>query len=326
MDNHHLDSDKLLKLARETIQIEERTLAALRDSLDQAFIDALQQMVDTKGRIVVTGIGKSALIGNKIVATLNSTGTPALFMHAGDAIHGDIGMLLQDDVLMCLSKSGGTAEVKALVPLVKAKGNLIIAIVAHRDSYLGQQADIVIHTPVEKEADPHDLAPTASAMGQLAVGDALAVCLFHINGFEKSDFAHLHPGGTLGKKLYMRVSDIYPMHEAPQVFLDSAVKEVILEISSKRLGATAVVNENSEVVGIITDGDLRRMLERSSDITVLKAGDIMTRNPKYVAPEDLAVKAVGIMRENSITQLLVILDDRYLGIIHIHDLLREGLL
>ncbi len=320
-----LDAAKIIELARDTIQIEERTLSALAAGLGDSFVDAIKSIHGSDGRLVVTGIGKSALIGHKLVATFNSTGTPALFMHAADAVHGDIGMLLEEDILLILSKSGETAEIKALVPLVREKGNSILAIVSKEDSYLAQHADVVIEAKVEKEADPHNLAPTASTVAQLALGDAMAVCLLNLKGFGKTDFATLHPGGTLGKQLYLRVSDIYPRHEVPRVLPDANVKEVILEISSKRLGATAVVNREEQVVGIITDGDLRRMLERFDQFSAVTADDIMTTSPKIIAPDELAIKAAEIIRENSIGQLLVVDGSRYLGIVHIHDLLKEGL-
>jgi arabinose-5-phosphate isomerase len=272
---------------------------------------------------VVTGIGKSAIIGQKITATLNSTGTPAIFMHAADAIHGDLGMIQNDDIVLCLSKSGETAEIKVLVPLIKNLGNSIIAIVSNENAYLAQQANFVLHTPIEQEADPNNLAPTASTTAQMVIGDALATALLAVKGFTPSDFAKFHPGGTLGKQMYLRVSDLYPKNELPKVGLDTPLKQIILEISSKRLGMTAVL-EDERLVGIITDGDLRRMLNQEA-ITELKAADIMTRSPKTIEKDALAVNALELMREQSITQLIVVNKENYVGVIHLHDLIREGI-
>jgi arabinose-5-phosphate isomerase len=278
------------------------------------------------GRLVVTGIGKSAIVAQKIVATLNSTGTPALFMHAADAIHGDLGMIREEDVVLCLSKSGDTPEIKVLVPLLRHRVATLVGMVANPDSFLGRQADIVLHTPVSAEADPNNLAPTTSTTVQMALGDALATALLDLRGFSPQDFARYHPGGALGKQLYLRVSDLYPVNERPSVSADASVRETILEMTSKRLGATAVADGDGQLLGIITDGDLRRMLERNPDTSSLRAGDIMTPSPRFVEPDELAVKALEIMRSRNITQLPVCLDGRYLGMVHLHDLLREGII
>ena len=320
-----IDSDKILALARETVLLEIRALEGLKGSLDESFVQALKLIGSSSGRVVITGIGKSALIGKKIVATLNSTGTSAVFMHAADAVHGDIGIVQSDDTVVCISKSGNTAELKALIPLVKKIGNKLIAIVSNTNSDLARHADVSLYIPIEKEADPNNLAPTASSVAQMALGDALAICLLSLRGFESRDFALLHPGGALGKQLYLKVSDIYTVNEKPQVSHDAPLKDVIIEISTKRLGATAVLGENRTLIGIITDGDLRRMLERNTDFMSLQAHDIMTTPPKTINANELAVKALNQMEENSITQLLVVENNRYLGVVHIHDLLREGL-
>jgi len=274
---------------------------------------------------VVTGIGKSAIIGQKIVATLNSTGTPAIFMHAADAIHGDLGIIQKKDIVICLSKSGETPEIKVLVPLLKDRGSSLIAIVGNTNSYLARHADYIIDTSVPKEACPNNLAPTSSTTAQLVMGDALAVCLLESRGFSAGDFAKFHPGGTLGKELYLKVRDLYPNNPAPKVNPSDDLKAVILEISSKRLGATAVLN-GDKLIGVITDGDLRRMLEKNTDIKKLTASDIMTPKPKTIEADILVVHALNIMRQNNITQLLVVEKKKYLGIIHLHDILKEGIL
>ncbi len=316
----------ILKTARETIHIEALTLKELHASLDQKFTKTVQAIIKSSGRLVVTGVGKSALIAQKIVATLNSTGTPAIFMHAADAIHGDLGMIRSDDMVLCLSKSGETAEVKVLVPLVKNLGNPLIAMTSKTESFLSRQADFILHTPVAKEADPNNLAPTASTTAQAAMGDALATALLALRGFTPQDFAQFHPGGALGKQLYLRVSDIYPNNQRPAVSPQATIQQTIIEITSKCLGATAVVDTEDQLLGIITDGDLRRMLEKGSFGEQLLAKDIMTLAPKTIPPDTLAVKALQIMRKNSITQLLVAENGIYLGVIHLHDLIREGLI
>jgi arabinose-5-phosphate isomerase len=273
----------------------------------------------------VTGIGKSAIIAQKLVATFNSTGTPSIFMHAADAIHGDLGIVQKDDLVICLSKSGETPEIKVLVPLLKEYGSSLIAIVGNTSSYLSRQADIVLDTTVPNEACPNNLAPTSSTTAQLVMGDALAVCLLKARGFTSNDFARLHPGGSIGKQLYLKVSDLYTINQVPQVKYNDGIKTVIMEISSKRLGATAVI-KGGKLAGIITDGDLRRMLEKNTEFISLRAEDIMTPSPRTVEPETLVIHALSLMRQNNITQLLVVEKNRYLGVIHLHDILKEGIL
>ena len=317
----------IISSALRTLDIEIEALQKLRECLDNGFASAVETIFNSTGRVVVTGVGKSAIVAQKIAATLNSTGTPSLFMHAADAIHGDLGTIRPGDVLLCLSKSGDTAEIKVLVPFVKNMGNIIIGMTANRDSWLGRQAAFVLHTPIPKEADPNNLAPTASTTAQMAMGDALAISLLALRGFSPNDFAQFHPGGTLGKQLYLRVSDLFPHNERPVVRPDTGIHEVILEMTSRRLGCAVVENENGSIAGIITDGDLRRMLRRfgGSDISQLSAKDVMTVGPKCIAREDLAVRALDLMRANSITQLIVEENGGYLGIVHLHDLIREGL-
>jgi arabinose-5-phosphate isomerase len=318
-------SDEIKKLAVSTLTIEANSVQNLTSFINDDFVEAVKLIYASSGRVVVTGIGKSAIIANKIVATLNSTGTPSIFMHAGDAIHGDLGTIQQEDVIICISKSGNTPEIKVLVPLLKRGGNRLIALVGNKDSYLAQQADHVLSTYVEKEACPNNLAPTSSTTAQLAMGDALAVCLLDCREFSSHDFAKYHPGGALGKKLYLKVSDLSTQNQKPQVKPDADIKSVILEMSSKRLGATAVV-ENNKLVGVITDGDLRRMLERVETIAGLKASDIMNKNPKRIEAGELAVNAVAMLEEYNISQLIVTHNEAYAGFIHLHDLLREGLI
>ncbi len=278
----------------------------------------------SQGRVVLTGIGKSAIVAQKIAATLNSTGQPALFLHAADAIHGDLGMVQPGDVVVCLSKSGETPEIKVLASLVKNFGNCLIAITAQRESSLARQADFILWTPVRQEADPNNLAPTVSTTAQMALGDALATALLTLRGFTPEDFARFHPGGTLGKQLYLRVRDLCARNERPVVGLDTPLREVIIQITSCRLGATAVLDDAQQVVGIITDGDLRRMLQKSADIAPVTARQIMSAHPKTISPDALAVRALEMMRQHSITQLLVVENGQYLGVVHLHDLLREG--
>ena len=318
----------ILHTARRTLQIEAETLAALPSALDADFISAVLALYRTHGRAIVTGIGKSAIVAQKIVATLNSTGTPASFLHAADAIHGDLGMVRPEDIVLCLSKSGETPEIKILAPLVKGAGSLLVGMVGRRDSFLGIQADLVLLTPVALEADPNNLAPTASTTAQMAMGDALASALLALRGFGAEDFARFHPGGALGKQLYLRVSDLYPLNQKPQVAPGDSIRYTILEITSKRLGMTAVVSSSGQLVGVITDGDLRRMLEKQDDFSHLTAADILSPNPKTIPPDAMAVQALDLMRRNSITQVLVAEPDthRYLGVVHLHDLIREGLL
>ncbi|MFC2097829.1 SIS domain-containing protein, partial [Bacteroidota bacterium] len=312
-------------LAIQTIQSESQSINKLSELIDDDFYYAVKKIFDSKGRVIITGIGKSANIGRKIVATLNSTGTPSIFMHAADAIHGDLGTIQDEDIVICISKSGDTPEIKVLVPLIQKLNNFIIAMVSNTDSYLAIQADLILKATVEKEACPWNLAPTSSTTAQLVIGDALAICLLEFRGFSNDDFARLHPGGSLGKQLYLRVCDLYTHVNAPKVNLTESVKNVILEISSKMLGATAVLNNSGEIMGIITDGDLRRMLEENDSIDKLTASKIMSKNPKCIEKNALAVNALSMMRNNNITQLLVVENDKYSGIIHIHNILKEGI-
>ncbi|BAO74380.1 SIS domain-containing protein [Winogradskyella sp. PG-2] len=315
----------ILSTAKTTIKLESESIANLSKLLTNDFAEATELIYNSKGRVIITGIGKSAIIANKIVATLNSTGTPAIFMHAADAIHGDLGLILKDDVVICISKSGNTPEIKVLVPLIKNAENKMIAITGNKDSFLGQQADYILNAYVEQEACPNNLAPTTSTTAQLVLGDALAVCLLELRGFSSKDFAKYHPGGALGKRLYLRVSDLSSQNKKPQVHLESSLKEVIVEITEKRLGVTAVV-ESEKIIGIITDGDLRRMLSKSDDITDLKAKDIMSTNPRRIADDAMAVDAKEVMEEFNITQLVVEHDGKYVGIVHLHDLIKEGII
>ncbi len=317
---------ELLKIARETILHEAKAIHLLADYLDDQFALAVNHIYECKGRVIITGIGKSAIIAQKIVATLNSTGTPSIFMHAADAIHGDLGIVLEDDVVICISKSGSTPEIKVLVPLLKARGNKLIAMVSNTDSFLAVKADYVLNARVDKEACPNNLAPTTSTTAQLVIGDAIAVCLLNMRGFSTTDFAKVHPGGSLGKKLYLRVEDLLLNSQAPKVNADETIRNTIIEISAKRLGATAVVDGDNKLLGIITDGDLRRMLEKEEKVDNLRAADIMSVNPKTVTPEELAVKAFQEMERNNITQLVVLDDGIYCGIIHLHDILKEGII
>ncbi|HEV8285530.1 MAG TPA: KpsF/GutQ family sugar-phosphate isomerase [Chitinophagaceae bacterium] len=310
--------------ALRTIQMEAQSVEGLSAYINQDFEKAINVIANCKGRLVISGIGKSAVIAQKIVATLNSTGTPSIFMHAADAIHGDLGIVQQEDVVMIISKSGSSPEIKVLVPLIKNFGNILIAMVGNTDSYLAKQSNIILNTTVNQEACPNNLAPTTSTTAQLVMGDAIAVCLMELKGFSSDDFAKFHPGGMLGKKLYLRISDIYTNNEKPAVFLNQLLKEVIVEITKKRLGATAVTDANENLHGIITDGDLRRMLEKNQVSENIEAKNIMTANPKIIDPDELAVNALDMMRKHEITQILVVKDGKYLGMIHLHDLLKEG--
>ena len=318
-------TNSIIKTAKATILIESNAIANLANLIDADFEEAINFILNSKGRVIVTGIGKSANIGAKIVATFNSTGTPAIFMHAADAIHGDLGNVQTDDVVICLSKSGNTPEIKVLVPLIKNYGNKIIAITGNVDSYLGENADFTLNAYVEQEACPNNLAPTTSTTAQLVLGDALAVCLLELKGFTSKDFAKYHPGGALGKKLYLRVQDISSVNEKPKVNLDTSIREVIVEITEKMLGVTAVV-ENNEIIGIITDGDLRRMLTKVADFSSLTAKDIMSANPRRIDAEAMAIDALEVMETNEISQLLVQENGKYAGIVHLHDLIKEGII
>ncbi|WP_142785607.1 KpsF/GutQ family sugar-phosphate isomerase [Changchengzhania lutea] len=317
--------DSIINVAKQTIELESKAIFNLSSLVNHHFAEAVELIYHSKGRVIITGIGKSAIIANKIVATLNSTGTPAIFMHAADAIHGDLGLILEDDVVICISKSGNTPEIKVLVPLIKSAKNKIIAITGNTESFLGQHADYILNAYVEKEACPNNLAPTTSTTAQLVLGDALAVCLLELRGFSSKDFAKYHPGGALGKKLYLRVHNISSVNEKPQVNGSTSIKNVIIEITEKMLGVTAVV-ENGDIVGIITDGDLRRMLTKVDDFSKLTAKDIMSANPKRIQNEAMAVDAMELMEINDISQLLVEENGKYAGVVHIHDLIKEGII
>ncbi|WP_408056940.1 SIS domain-containing protein [Tamlana sp. 2_MG-2023] len=305
--------------------MQSQAILNLSSLVTDEFANAVDLVYNSKGRVIITGIGKSAIIGNKIVATLNSTGTPAVFMHAADAIHGDLGLILKDDVVICLSKSGNTPEIKVIVPLIKRAKNKLIAITGNKDSFLGQHSDYVLNAYTEKEACPNNLAPTTSTTAQLVVGDALAICLLELRGFTSNDFAKYHPGGALGKKLYLTVRDISSVNEKPQIGPNTSIKEVIIEITEKMLGVTAVV-ENNKIIGIITDGDLRRMLTKVDDFSNLTAKDIMGANPKRIEAKAMAIEALEVMESNEISQLLVEDEGNYAGVVHLHDLIKEGII
>jgi arabinose-5-phosphate isomerase len=331
---HHykVNSDRELNLAknikniaREVLQNESQAVLKLTEYLDESFEACVHAILAMKGRLVITGIGKSAIIANKIVATLNSTGTPALFMHAADAIHGDLGMIQKDDIVICISKSGNTPEIKVLVPLLKRRGSQLVALVSNTQSYLAKQADFILNATIGEEACPNNLAPTTSTTAHLALGDALAVCLLKMKDFTDRDFAELHPGGALGKQLYLKVNDLVDAKLLPIVKQDASLKEVIVEISGKRLGCTAVVDDQQNLLGIITDGDLRRMLEKGTSLSDVVAKNIMTKSPKTIEADEFAVKALHIMQEKSITQLVVLQEGKLKGFVHLHDLLKEGI-
>lgn len=315
----------MIERAKQVLQEEADAIIRMKDLINEDFQKSLEVILNAKGRIIVTGIGKSAIIGQKIVATFNSTGTPAIFMHAAEAIHGDLGIIQPDDVVLCLSKSGNTPEISVLMPFFKMSGNKIIAIVGDPNSFLGSEADFVLDCSIEKEACPNNLAPTCSSTAQLVIGDALASCLIELRGFTSQDFAKYHPGGMLGKRLYTKVKDLYRFNEKPIVHLDSLMPDVILEISGKRLGITAVVDQN-RVVGCITDGDLRRMLEKHTDYSKLKAEDVMSANPKTLTEDVLAVEALELMKKKNITSIFVVDENGfYLGVLHLHDIIKEGI-
>ena len=317
-------NDAIIALATQIIENEANAIIGLKDRIDENFQKVVEMMLECRGNLVFSGIGKSAIIAQKIVATMNSTGTTAVFMHAADAIHGDLGIVREEDIVVILSKSGETPEIKVLVPLIKLRGNKIVAMVGNRKSYLAQQADFVLDVSVSDEAIPDSLAPTSSTTAQLVMGDALALILMRCRGFSTDDFAKFHPGGALGKQLYLRVKDLYVNNERPEVGPDDNLTRVIIEMTHKRLGATVVCQGNS-ISGIITDGDLRRMLMNAPDIEHVKASQIMTSNPKTIDEDALVVDALHKMRANSITQLPVVHDGKYLGIIHLHDILKEGI-
>jgi arabinose-5-phosphate isomerase len=321
-----MNSDQhILNLAIRTLDLEAASVTGLKSKLTKDFSKTVRLLLESDGRVVVSGIGKSAIIASKIVATLNSTGTPAVFMHAADAIHGDLGIIQRNDHVIVISNSGNTPEIKVLGPLIKAGGNKLIAMVGNLSSHLAMEADFVLDTTVEKEACPNNLAPTSSTTAQLAMGDALAVCLLELRGFTSTDFARYHPGGALGKRLYLKVEDLSKNNAQPKVNLDSPITDVILEISSNRLGATAVI-ENNKLAGIITDGDLRRMMQQHARFDQLKASDVMTKNPKTISSDTMAVEALEVMKSFNISQLVVTDREQYAGFIHLHDLLREGIL
>jgi arabinose-5-phosphate isomerase len=321
-----MNSKTIFATALRTIQLEAASIAGLQQLLNDDFVKAVNVIYESTGRLVISGIGKSAIIAQKIVATFNSTGTPALYMHAADAIHGDLGMIQKEDVVIVISKSGNSPEIKVLTPLIKNFGNTLIGIIGNTQSYLSLQADIVLDTTVSAEACPNNLAPTSSTTAQLVMGDALAVCLMELRGFTGEDFAKFHPGGLLGKKLYLRVKDLYIQNQKPAVHLTTALKDLIISISGSRLGMTAVINEKNEMQGIITDGDLRRMLEKDMSLKGITAADIMTSRPKTIHPDALAVEALDVLRKFDITQLVVTNEMQYLGVLHLHDLIREGLI
>ena len=318
-------TEEIKEIALRTIELEQMAIRQLKSQINDDFATLVQLVLSTAGRVVITGIGKSANIATKIVSTLNSTGTPAIFMHAADAIHGDLGTIRDEDIIICISNSGNTPEIKVLAPLIKYRGNKLIAFTGNISSFLAAQADYIVDTTVEKEACPNNLAPTSSTTAQLVMGDALAVALLECRGFTVDDFARFHPGGTLGKKLYLKVSDLYVNNELPKVDVDTDIKSTLMEISSKRLGTSAVI-ENGKLVGIITDGDIRRMLEKNIPIDQFKASDIMTHNPRTLDKDTLVVDALSVMRKNNITQILVVDGTNYVGVVHLHDILKEGIL
>lgn len=316
----------ILDIARRTIEVEATAIAGLIPLLNNDFATVVELVHASAGRVIISGIGKSAIIAQKIVATLNSTGTASLFMHAADAIHGDLGMVQKNDIVLLISKSGESPEIKVLVPLVKNFGNILIGMVGNTQSFLARQCNYVLNTTVNMEACPNNLAPTSSTTAQMVVGDALAVCLMELKGFTGNDFAKIHPGGNLGKRLYLRVEDLFADNPKPQVFANATLKQVIVEMTRNRLGATAVIDAGSKVLGIITDGDLRRMLERSSSLDTITAADILTASPKTIKADVLAVVALEVLRQNDISQLVVLNeDDSYAGILHLHDLVKEGI-
>ena len=319
--------DEIKQSALTAIKIELNTVTKLQEFIDDTFAESIQLIGNCEGRVIVTGIGKSAIIAQKIVASFNSTGTPAIFMHAADAIHGDLGIIKEKDIVLCLSKSGSSPEIKVLIPLIRNLGlnTKIIAMVSATDSFLANNSDYVINAYAEREACPNNLAPTASTTAQLVMGDAMMVSLLEYRGFSSKDFALTHPGGALGKQLYLRVRDLYKNNEHPFVHLGDKLDKIIMEISSKRLGTTAVLDETNHIAGIITDGDLRRMLQKKVNFEEITAKDIMSVNPKTVEEDVLAIDAYSTMKNNKITSLLVVTDHEYLGVVHIHDILREGI-
>lgn len=312
------------EIAKATLELEALSVSALVNFIDADFTSAVSAIFHSTGRVVVTGVGKSAIIAQKITATFNSTGTPSVFLHAADAVHGDLGIIQKNDIIICISKSGNTPEIKVLTPLLKSAGNKLIAMVGNRESYLAKHADYIINCSVEKEACPHNLAPTSSTTAQLAMGDALAVCLLECRDFKSEDFARFHPGGSLGKRLYLKAGDIAAQNQKPRVQAAETIRNVIIEISSKRIGA-AVVLDDDNIAGIITDGDIRRMMEKHEHINHLKASDIMSKHPKTIDAAELATAALEIMQQHNISQLIVTKSGSFEGFIHLHDLLKEGI-
>jgi arabinose-5-phosphate isomerase len=321
-----MNKNEIISSARRVIKIQSASLIDLESYINDDFFKAVERVASAKGRLVLSGIGKSAIVAQKITATLNSTGTPSIFMHAADAIHGDLGMIQKDDVVMVISKSGDSPEIKVLIPLLKGFGNTLIGMAGNTESYLALHCDILINTTVLQEACPNNLAPTSSTTAQMVMGDALAICLMELKGFKSSDFARFHPGGSLGKKLYIRVSDIFNKKTTPSVTVGLSVKEVIVEITQNRLGAVAVLDDRGQTVGIITDGDIRRMLERHDDFISLNAEDIMGASPKTIDTDALAAEALQLMKEYNINHLLVTQNDQFVGIIHLQELIREGII
>jgi arabinose-5-phosphate isomerase len=315
----------IIQDAVSTLNLEAQAITGLIKNIDDDFVKIVELIVASEGRVIVTGIGKSAIIAQKIVATLNSTGTPSIFMHAADAVHGDLGMIQRKDIVICLSKSGNTPEIKVLTPILKQTGNIIIGMVGELHSELAFQADYILNTHVDKEACPHNLAPTTSTTAQLAMGDALAICLLNARDFNEEDFGKYHPGGALGKRLYLKTGDLAVRNSKPKIHPNASVKDVIVEISQNRLGAVVVIDGN-DILGIITDGDIRRMLEQHTDLSEITAKDLMTADPKHLDKEVLAVQALELIKKNNITQLLITDDNKYFGIIHLHDLLQEGII
>ncbi|WP_199140320.1 KpsF/GutQ family sugar-phosphate isomerase [Pedobacter sp. ASV12] len=315
----------IIEIAVSTLKLESDAILNLLQHVNEDFVKIVDLILESKGRVIVTGIGKSAIIAQKIVATFNSTGTPAIFMHAADAVHGDLGMIQKDDIVMCLSKSGNTPEIKLLAPLLKQSGNVLIGMLGSVDSDLAKQADLILNTSVEKEACPHNLAPTTSTTAQLAMGDALAICLLEAREFNTEDFARYHPGGSLGKRLYLKAGDLALKNEKPSISPSASVKDVIIEISKNRLGAVVVIADDN-ILGVITDGDIRRMLEKHTNIENITATDLMNRNPKKIDKSELALLALEVIKKNNITQLLVTENGHYYGMIHLHDLLQEGII
>ena len=314
----------ILERGKSTFISESKTLSKVASSLDNTFVELVELVHNTKGRVIFTGVGKNQHVGKKIAATLNSIGKPSLFMHAGDAIHGDLGTIVQEDILICLSKSGTSPEVKVLIPLIRGLGTTLIGVGSDPDSFLSKNSDLFINIPIEEESCPFDLTPTNSTTAYMALGDAVAMCLLDLTRFSKQDFARFHPGGTLGKKLYLKVADLYPLNEKPMVNLSTSIRDTILEISAKRLGV-AVVVENQMIKGIVTDGDLRRFFSQNENLAKKTAREAMSDSPKTIGPESYATQALQLMRSNNITQLIVTENDIYLGIVHIHDILKEGI-